>query len=727
MRRTLFVLSILAVLVFSVAQLAAAQWKANQVTNQTDENVDVIHSTWRPAKEDIPNGFRTRGHYRLAPGETRQFYAWSDNSIYFRILRSGEAIKPNVDKVTFSFWVHPSRSFMIVSDELSAAVKFSDLSYVNRSREGFVREDGFMKYSNGSVVNITSGWVSVVPDAPGAGDGVGPGATTTPTPPQESPAPPEGMVLIPAGEFEMGSNDADSYWDKPHIHTVYVDAFYMDTHEVTNADFQRFVLANPQWQKSRIPDNLHGGNYLRHWDDFNNYPAGKANHPVVWVSWYGAVAYAKWAGKRLPTEAEWEKAARGGKSGLKYPWGNTISHTHANYGNNVGGTTAVGAYPANGYGLYDMAGNVYEWCLDAYDGNFYVRSPARNPVSDVNTLSNIFLILNNYTQIKMSRVFRGGNCYDTAQDVRVAHRNAYSPPASNSGLGFRCARSVSPSDAGDGVGTGATPPVPSVTPPSPEAAAAPEGMVLIPAGEFEMGSNDADSYPDEQPVHTVYVDAFYMDTHEVTNAEFKRFVLANPQWQKSRMPHNLHNQFYLFRWSSPPNYPRREANHPVAGVFWHAAVAYAKWAGKRLPTEAEWEKAARGGKSGLKYPWGNTISRTRANYGGYLGGTYTVGRYPANGYGLYDMVGNVWEWCLDAYDKNFYTISPTSNPLSGASSIQWLLANYAEIKTKRVLRGGSWSDLFSAERKARVAYRFGGTPTGAHYLRGFRCAKSVSP
>ena len=179
---------------------------------------------------------------------------------------------------------------------------------------------------------------------------------------------PEGMVLIPAGEFEMGSNVGE--WSEKPMHTVYVDAFYMDKYEVTNLDFKRFVLANPQWQKGRIPKAFHRGRYLRDWTG-NNYPTGKADHPVKYVSWYAAVAYSKWAGKRLPTEAEWECAARGGKSGLRYPWGNDIDSDKANYGNNVGDTTPVGSYASNGYGLYDMVGNVLEWCLDAYDDNIY--------------------------------------------------------------------------------------------------------------------------------------------------------------------------------------------------------------------------------------------------------------------------------------------------------------------------------------------------------------------
>ena len=262
----------------------------------------------------------------------------------------------------------------------------------------------------------------------------------------EPPPAPEGMVLIPAGEFLMGSNDGRS--NEQPVHTVHVDAFYMDKYEVTNLDYKRFVLANPQWQKGRIPGSLHNGNYLKHWTG-NNYPAGKANHPVTFVSWYAAVAYSKWVGKRLPTEAEWEKAARGGLSGMKYPWGNTISSVRANYGSHVGDTTVVGAYPANGYGLHDMAGNVWEWCLDAYNADFYFSSPGANPLSDVNTLSNVNLILDDYTNVKSSRVLRGGTWYYHAMYVRCASRFSRTPTNSREfkvggHLGFRCARAVSP-------------------------------------------------------------------------------------------------------------------------------------------------------------------------------------------------------------------------------------------------------------------------------------------
>ena len=254
---------------------------------------------------------------------------------------------------------------------------------------------------------------------------------------------PSDMVLIPAGEFQMGSNDNT---DEKPIHTVYIDAFYIDKYEVTNAQYKAFVDANPQWRKDQIPTTYHNGTYLKHWNG-NNYPNGKGDHPVTYVSWYGAMAYAKWVGKRLPTEAEWEKAARGGKSGLKYPWGNTISNTQANYGNHVGDTTVVGNYAANGFGLYDMAGNVLEWCLDAYYGDFYAASPRRNPLGGVNTIENADLVISDFLSVESYRVVRSGAWYNTeVQNIRVAYRNRVTPTLTNIALGFRCVKATTPLD-----------------------------------------------------------------------------------------------------------------------------------------------------------------------------------------------------------------------------------------------------------------------------------------
>ena len=258
------------------------------------------------------------------------------------------------------------------------------------------------------------------------------------------PSPPKGMVTIPAGEFEMGSNDAEADNDEQPVRTVYVDTFYMDETEVTNVQYKEFLLENPHWQKGRVAAKFANTNYLKLWNG-NNYPNGKGNHPVVYVSWYAAMAYAEWADKRLPTEAEWEYAARGGLKGKKYPNGNTITPRNANYGQNVKDTTPVEKYPENDYGLFDMAGNVWEWCLDEYDAEFYFTFPrdgvARNPLSGANSVE---WLMDNFTNVKGSRVLRGGSWADTAQNVRVADRFITSPTRTSLNVGFRCARTVSP-------------------------------------------------------------------------------------------------------------------------------------------------------------------------------------------------------------------------------------------------------------------------------------------
>ncbi len=240
----------------------------------------------------------------------------------------------------------------------------------------------------------------------------------------------------------------------------------------------------------------------------------------------------------------------------------------------------------------------------------------------------------------------------------------------------------------------------------------PTGMVLIPTGEFEMGSKKGDR--DEKPIHTVHLDAYYIDKHEVTVGEYKKFINATGH---SALPDSV------FR-CSPTD------QHPVVGVSWHDAMAYAKWAGKRLPTEAEWEKAARGGLIGQKYPWGNEIDSNKANYnkntksGTHDEQTTPIRKYSANTYGLFDMSGNVAEWCLDAYQKNYYANSPQRNPIAGAENLNQIINNFKDVKTRRVVRGGSWS--FNA-KSVRVANRMGEKPSLLSSDVGFRCIRDVNP
>ena len=246
-----------------------------------------------------------------------------------------------------------------------------------------------------------------------------------------SPIPPDMVFFRAVRFFTMGNWAKDAEPDEKPQHNVHLDAFYMDKYETTNAQYKEFIDANPHWQKNRIPKKYHDGDYLKHWDG-NDYPPDKGNHPVVYVSWYAAMAYAEWRGKRLPTEAEWERAARGA-------W-RTINADRANYGENVGDTTPVGTYPPDKSGLYDMAGNVWEWCLDEYNPDFYAISPSRNPLAG-GTMDNI---LSDWRTVKTVRVLRGGSWVSDAKYVRVSDRTRFTPKITNKARGFRCAMSVSP-------------------------------------------------------------------------------------------------------------------------------------------------------------------------------------------------------------------------------------------------------------------------------------------
>lgn len=263
-----------------------------------------------------------------------------------------------------------------------------------------------------------------------------------------NPNTPRGIVFIPEGDFQMGSNGENANESEKPIHTVYVDAFYMDEHLVTNAQYMAFIDANPQWRKppdwfgikrnrkTAIDKRYHDGDYLKHWDE-ESYPQDKAEHPVTWVSWYAARAYAEWVGKRLPTEAEWEKAARAGQNANEYPCGNAINNAKANFNCHIGDTTPVGQYQPNSYGLYDMAGNVWEWCLDAYHPRFYTNPIHRNPIADVNSLGPVN---NQITSNTIQRVLRGGSWLDAAQLLRTAYRYKNTPTRTLAGIGFRCVK-----------------------------------------------------------------------------------------------------------------------------------------------------------------------------------------------------------------------------------------------------------------------------------------------
>lgn len=233
---------------------------------------------------------------------------------------------------------------------------------------------------------------------------------------------------------------------------------------------------------------------------------------------------------------------------------------------------------------------------------------------------------------------------------------------------------------------------------SPESALEPE-LVLIPGGTFLMGEEGDGDY---SPPHEIYIDSFYLDKHEVTNALYFEFCSET----ESKLP-----EFWgMEEFHSGPDFP----NHPVVGISWREAKAYAEWAGKRLPTEAEWEFAARGGLTGMAYPSSDALDSSLANYTieGKAKGTVRVGSFPANGYGLYDMAGNVNEWVADYYGPDYYGISPEKNPAG------------PEKGKFRVIRGGGWH---SGPYCNRVYFR-NALPGGwRDFNVGFRCAQDLRP
>jgi formylglycine-generating enzyme required for sulfatase activity len=260
----------------------------------------------------------------------------------------------------------------------------------------------------------------------------------------------EDMALIPGATAQMGIDATDvprlrKIFDVEGMelfeaeipkHSVTVSSFYIDRHLVTNSKFKKFVDENAAWQVGHISSDLHNGNYLRHWKPAG-IPAGRENHPVVNVSWYAAMAYCRWSGKRLPTEAEWEHAARGGLNGL-FPWGDEAADKgRTNYrGSGIGSTSAVGSYPANRYGLFDVAGNVWEFLADEWQP--YPSGAQRNPVAG----GDLFVRGDSFLKVKKRRVIRGGSYGGDPINLWVEYRDSHPPENAKEFVGFRCAKSL---------------------------------------------------------------------------------------------------------------------------------------------------------------------------------------------------------------------------------------------------------------------------------------------
>ena len=310
----------------------------------------------------------------------------------------------------------------------------------------------------------------------------------------------------------------------------------------------------------------------------------------------------------------------------------------------------------------------------------------------------------------------------------------------------------------------------------------PMGMVWIPEGTFMMGSEGPQARPDESPIHPVKVDGFWIDQTEVTNAQFAAFVEATGyvttaekpvDWEEMKKqlppgtpkPHDsllqassltfkstngpvdLNNYAAWWEWKPKASWrqPRGKGSsiqgkedHPVVHVSWEDANAYAKWAGKRLPTEAEWEWAARGGLKDKKYPWGDEEITTGSAKANSWDGSFPykntnkdlffytapVKSFESNGYGLYDMAGNVWEWCLDWYHYDYYKTlegKTSTNPKGPEKSYD----PYNPYIAQRIIRGGSFLCNDNYCSGYRVASKMKSSPDTGSQHTGFRCVKDI--
>ncbi|MBU1878969.1 MAG: SUMF1/EgtB/PvdO family nonheme iron enzyme [Chloroflexi bacterium] len=458
---------------------------------------------------------------------------------------------------------------------------------------------------------------------------------------------------------------------------------------------------------------------------------GRGQRPVIGVDWYDAVAYCNWLsekegltpcysgkgrltqcdfsanGYRLPTEAEWEYAARGGSQSRGYPYaGGDDPDAVAWYADNSGGTTQpVGQKQPNELGLYDMSGNAYEWCWDWYGDGYYAASPASDPAGPPPTNVN--------TPRGPNKSRRSSAWREGVEFLSVAFRSFdYASYAGENG--FRLARTaLAPT---------------TQTRPADEAV-----MVYVPAGEFTMGSSyeqskyalalcreyskvnsvicTAASFDNEKPAHAVALDGYWIDRTEVTNGQYQRCVAAGACTPPVETGSYTRESYY-----GDPAYD----NYPVVWVTQQQAADYCVWAGAQLPTEAQWEYAARGPES-LLFPWGNTFDGTRLNIcdAGCTAGpnnprvndgypdTAPVGSFPTgvSWCGALDLGGNVREWVGDWF--GYYAAGRQVNPTGPATG------------TSRVPRGGCWLDR---PDDARSANRGENDTDYTRHKVGFRCA-----
>lgn len=558
------------------------------------------------------------------------------------------------------------------------------------------------------------------------------------------------LVYVLPGEFIMGSDKHEKN-EKPE-HNVYLDAYYMGRFPVTNWQYNEFMKETGQ----PMAPFMQKPGYM------------EPDQPVVGLGWRDAQEFCEWLSKKtkkhyfLPTEAQWEKAARGTEGNL-YPWGNDKpDESKAHYRNQLSaGPPAEVTSHSDGkstFGCFDMAGNIWEWTsdiyIDNYDdheydnperpstvakralrgggragrGDFLHCSRRLGAEQDATTKQTGFRVARKYYR---EETLSGGDAR-RKHEARAIVRQAKNAIAQNRRHHARTlvekALELNPDNRAAKQVLKSMPSLPDGLEPAKGTEYHAETglplevfcewtgstMVLVPAGKFVMGSDKGGQ--DERPAREVYLDSFYIDKFEVTNEMFTMFLdmkgieatkealtLFEPSKHGVVMRGN--------RWTPAP----RLRKHPMVCVTWYGAQMYAEWAGMALPTEAQWEKAARGTDERL-YPWGNKFGADRCNCkASGIMHTTPVGKYP-NGispHGCWDMAGNVWEWCYDWYDPDYYAHSESPEPIGPPDG---------EMK---VLRSGGWGADASAMRCSARYF----CPPEIHIdtLGGFRCVKLLTP
>ena len=470
-------------------------------------------------------------------------------------------------------------------------------------------------------------------------------------------------VAVPAGHARIGAAKLPAEPTRPAempATTVTLAAFSIARSPVTNERYADFTMAT-------------GHRPPAHWEG-SRPPAGLERHPVTYVDRRDVGAFCAWAGVRLPTEAEWEKAARG-VDGRPYPWGwERPGPRHANCAGRFGTTTEVGAFPAGAspYGTLDMAGNVLEWTA-SLDRPYPYRSDDGREDHEVDGRA----------------VLRGGSFGQAAGDVRCAARHPLYGDACDEYIGFRVASDAEPSRQGVGFDWAAVPAGPFLM----GTADGPGSEAMVDAG-FRPMAGPEPSPGLGAPLHSVDLATFAIARTPVTNGQYVAYVDGTgarpPGHWVGRMPRH------------------ERLDHPVTYVDWHEARAFCDWAGVRLPTEVEWEMAA-AGPDGRPFPWGVAQPDDSLAWFGHPAddvGTRGVGERPAGAspYGVLALAGDVWEWTSSLYRA--YPYRPDDGREDPAAPGQ------------RVLRGGSFRSPDAIY--LRCAFRSRSYPTRRRDHIGFR-------